>query len=167
MTVDTTGLCREHSFESAEEVCRRCGGEYCEICLVFPFGVSKPFCKECAIAAGGVRAHVARQPMPRRDLRRKVKAFEARRQARAAGGSAPGDADADAPVLNDPLAPISTPSEPAPAPTPMPATVPAAAAPSAEQSAESSGAPTPPPALPAEEPADGVAPPIDWSQPFG
>ena len=48
MSIDLTGLCREHSFESAAELCRRCGLEYCEACVVYPFGAKKPLCKTCA-----------------------------------------------------------------------------------------------------------------------
>ena len=54
MSMHLTGLCREHSFESAAELCRRCGLEYCEACVVYPFGARKPLCKSCAIAMSGL-----------------------------------------------------------------------------------------------------------------
>lgn len=166
MTAELTGLCRDHSFESAENVCRRCGLEYCELCLVYPFGAKKPLCKECAMVAGGVRSHAARPEMPKREVKRRVKAWEAR-----TSGSrtpAPEEAAISDPLLHDPLTPTEEDLER------VPATVPA------DDGAEVAAAladsfndvpppppPPPPPAAPAEEPADGVAPPIDWSQPFG
>lgn len=164
MTVDITGLCRDHSFESAENVCRRCGLEYCELCLVYPFGAKKPLCKECAMVAGGVRSHAARQEMPKRELKKKVKAWESR----VAGRRSPATEETtiDDPLLNDPLAPTEEDLER------VPATVPAddgagVAAALAETFADAPPPPPPPANAPGEEPADGVAPPIDWSQPFG
>lgn len=182
MTVDITGLCRDHTFETAEDVCRRCGAEYCELCLVFPFGDAKPLCKECAMAAGGVRSHVSRPAMGRKDLRRALKAFDARRKAAAAAAT---DAE-ESPVLTDPLAPTNEDLERATAPIhdPVPEPVTAfdepvdgdafvdelAAAFTAPAPAPAP-APTPPPAPSPtpmrEQPADGVAPPIDWNRPFG
>lgn len=165
MTVDITGLCQDHSFETAEEVCRRCGLEFCELCLVYPFGERKPLCKECAMAEGGVRSHTQRVAIGRREVRRKVKAFQAHLAARSAPAPSPAGEE---PILRDPLAPLDdersrVPSavppathdhggplvEPLPAPVPTPATVPSG------------------PAAPGHDPAGGVAPPIDWSQPFG
>lgn len=154
---DTTGLCRDHSFETAEDVCRRCGGEYCELCLVYPFGVAKPLCKECAIAAAGVRSHVSRPAMPKKDLRRKVKAFDARMALRS--GNTAQAAGTDDPVLTDPLAPTEEDLERLPAPPPVPEDGEAFAE---ELAAAFNSAPSTD-----DQPADGVAPPIDWSRPFG
>lgn len=166
MTIELSGLCRDHTFESSEDVCRRCGGEYCELCLVFPFGPTKPYCKECAITAGGVRAQVTRPALGRRDMKKKVKAFEERKAAKAVAAAATDTG----PVLADPLAPSTedfdrvAPAAPLTdegaavadelaasfhAPPPAPVTAPAAAAPAHQ------------------EPVDGLAPPIDWNQPFG
>ena len=49
MSDDITGLCRDHSFETATAMCRRCSLEFCDTCVVYPFGPKKPFCKECAM----------------------------------------------------------------------------------------------------------------------
>ena len=158
MTDELTGLCRDHSFESAEDLCRRCGLEYCELCLVYPFGAKKPLCKECAMVMGGVRSHAARQEMPKRDLRRRVKAWASRAER---GRTATAAAE---PLLMDPLAP--THEDLARVPVTVPdrgAEVAAALAASFDEIPP----PPPPPPPPADEPADGVAPPIDWSQPFG
>lgn len=164
MTVDITGLCTDHSFESAEEVCRRCAMEFCELCLVYPFGAKKPLCKECAMAEGGVRSHTQRVALGRRDVRVKVKAFRAFMAARSAPVAAQLE---DALVLPDPPAPHheepdqgpavvpSTHDHGAPLVEPLPAPAPTAVT-----------APTGPP-TPGDAPAGGVAPPIDWSQPFG
>lgn len=165
MTADITGLCRDHSFETAEDLCRRCGAEYCELCLVFPFGASKPLCKECAMAAGGVRSHVSRPALGKRDLRRKIKAFEERRAGRASPSTFGDVNEAAEAVLHDPLAPTEEDLER----VPVPSTGSEDGAAFAEQlGAAFDEPPAPsPPAPPAEKPADGVAPPIDWSQPFG
>ena len=165
MTAELTGLCRDHSFETAENVCRRCGLEYCELCLVYPFGAKKPLCKECAMVAGGVRSQAARPEMPKRDVKRRVKAWQARAERGQSTAAAEAAAISD-PLLNDPLAPTAQDLER------IPATVPDRGADVAAALSDSVNEPptAPPPVAPvapAEEPADGVAPPIDWSQPFG
>ncbi|MEM7142970.1 MAG: hypothetical protein AAF548_18240 [Actinomycetota bacterium] len=164
MTVETTGLCQHHTFESSQDVCRRCGGEYCEMCLVFPFGNARPLCKECAMVAGGVRNHATRPEMAKRDVKRKVKAFNARTGNTVTATAAAPEVEISDPVLQDPLTPTADDLERVPEPVP--------AAPAADDGAEVAAEladvfNTPPPAPPAQEPADGVAPPIDWSQPFG
>ena len=161
MIDDITGLCRDHSFESAEAVCRRCGLEFCELCLVYPFGARRPMCKECAMAEGGVRSHVARAPMGRRDLRKKLKAFEARQQRAAANGNGNGNSHtpAEESVSSDPITPNEDDLERVPV---------ASTRPQVQESPVSFDDPPPaPPPPPAVEPAEGVAPPIDWNQPFG
>ncbi len=155
MIAELTGLCHDHSFEGAENVCRRCGLEYCELCLVYPFGAKRPLCKECAMVAGGVRSHASRSEMPKRDVKRRVKAWEDRARGTAAAFEAN-------PVLNDPLAPTEEDLVRVPAATPVEDDSAGVAA----ALGESFGEP-PPPAAPGEQPANGVAPPIDWSQPFG
>ncbi|MDW3220047.1 MAG: hypothetical protein R8F63_15655 [Acidimicrobiales bacterium] len=163
MTVEITGLCRDHTFESAEDVCRRCGMEFCEMCLLFPTG--QPLCKECAMVAGGVRNHASRAEMPKREMKRIVKAFEARRATPANAAVAVAEAvEITDPVLQDPLAPTEEDLER------VPAAVPDDGAAVASELADVFNDPPPPPPPPppsGNEPADGVAPPIDWSQPFG
>jgi hypothetical protein len=164
VTDELTGLCRDHSFETAENLCRRCGLEYCELCMVYPFGAKKPLCKECAMVAGGVRSHAARPEMPKRDVKRRVKQWEARADKKRSVAAAEAAAISD-PLLSDPLAPTEADLER------IPATVPDDGADVAAALADSFSEPPPPPAPApaphADEPADGVAPPIDWSQPFG
>jgi hypothetical protein len=49
--------CERHTFEVADGVCRSCRGSFCEDCLLYPFGPNdQPYCKPCAIAAGGIRS---------------------------------------------------------------------------------------------------------------
>jgi hypothetical protein len=148
---DITGLCREHSFETADEVCRRCGGEFCELCLVYPFGANKPLCKECAMVAGGVRNHSSRPELKGRAIRTKVKAFEQRRRRVSDSVAATPAVEVTDPTLDDPRAPTD---ERIAVPVPGPA----------EQTTAGDDPPPPPPP---PSSADGVAPPIDWSQPFG
>lgn len=79
------GRCDKHSFEPAERICRSCGGEFCQDCLVYSHGHRKPpYCVSCALAAAGVRASAGR-PVVRskreirkalRDERRSIKAAE-------------------------------------------------------------------------------------------
>jgi hypothetical protein len=161
VTADITGICRDHTFETAEDVCRRCGSEFCLLCLVYPFGAAKPLCKECAMTAGGVRAHVSRAAMGKKDLRRKVKAFEARRDGRKAAAAAPADAPkVTDPMLDDPLTFAGDDLER------IPVLVPDDGAEFAQDRSAAIDEPMLPPPL-AKELGDGVAPPIDWSQPFG
>jgi hypothetical protein len=163
VTVEITGLCQDHSFETAEDVCRRCGLEFCELCMVYPFGARRPFCKECAMVVGGVRSHASRPEMPKRELKRRLKAWHAR--AAAANRPRQDGSDRPDPILTDPLAPTQEDLER------VPVSVPDDGAEVAAALAESFNEPTPAPApatrAPADDPADGVAPPIDWSQPFG
>lgn len=170
MTTQLTGLCLDHSFETAENLCRRCGVEFCELCLVYPFGAKKPLCKDCAMVAGGVRSHGTRPEMPRRDLKRRVKEWEAR-----VAATAPAAEEA---TLSDPLSAESPTLDPAPADPlladpmltdPRTPTADDGASVAAALTQDFGDVPPPPPApaRPGEEPADGVAPPIDWSQPFG
>lgn len=53
----------------SEEVCRRCGHEFCSECVLYPFGISKgAMCISCALEAGGV----SRQKTGRPKLDQKV-----------------------------------------------------------------------------------------------
>jgi hypothetical protein len=154
VSAELTGLCRDHSFETAIDVCRRCGLEFCEICVVHPFGAKKPFCKECAMVQGGVRTHSARPAQTPRVIKKRVKEFDKMksRMATASGPEAPALVD---PVLQDWL--DTAPAEADPA---------AAVKPSAADRAEAN-VPDVATVVTDDEPADGVAPPIDWSKPFG
>lgn len=165
MTVELTGLCRDHSFETAENLCRRCGLEYCELCLVYPFGAKKPLCKECAMVAGGVRSHASRPEMAKRDVKQRVKAWNARANVVRSTAAAAEDAITN-PVLSDPLAPTHEDLERVPVTVPDD-NVGHAAGPA--HHVDDAPPPPPPPPAPAstDQPAEGVAPPIDWSQPFG
>ena len=138
MSSPITGLCRDHSFESAEAICRRCGLEFCELCLVYPFGAKKPFCKECAMVAGGVRRQATRPEMGRRDVKARTKAL-AERLERTDGATAA--SPTEAPELTDPLAAADAEDGPPP---------PDLTAPVVE------------PEGPDREPST-----VDWSRPFG
>jgi hypothetical protein len=49
--------CERHTFEVADGMCRSCLGSFCVDCLLYPFGPKEePYCKPCAIAAGGIRS---------------------------------------------------------------------------------------------------------------
>lgn len=76
MSAELTGLCLNHSFESATVLCRRCGGEFCDTCAVVPFGPRKPLCKDCALFIGGVKAKAARPEMAGRLVRRRAKQLD-------------------------------------------------------------------------------------------
>jgi len=138
VAVELTGLCRDHSFESATDVCRRCGLEFCELCVVTPFGDKKPLCKECAMAMGGVRSYVSRQAMAPRVLKKRVKAFETSRNKNVAAPIA----GPDGPDVVDPTATMEFAAD--------------------ALALEPSGA-----AAPGEAGTDAPATGIDWSQPFG
>ena len=160
---DITGLCRDHSFETAIDVCRRCGLEFCEVCVVYPFGPKKPFCKECAMSLGGVRTQVTRNAQPSRLIRRRAKEFSlfvGRRKAPVTIGGAPDLVDPTIPDVPDPGANARE-----RVPVPVPRADDAAFVDSLDTRFRE--APLAAPAPGQVDPADGVAPPIDWSQPFG
>jgi hypothetical protein len=49
--------CERHPFEVAGGTCRSCQGSFCPDCLLYAFGPDQePYCKACAITAGGVRS---------------------------------------------------------------------------------------------------------------
>ena len=152
MDTEITGLCRDHSFETADAVCRRCGHEFCEICVVHPFGPKKPFCKECAMVEGGVRNMSARPALPSRLIRKRVKAFD-KKMADMTAAVVP-----EAPVIVDPVLEDWLERTPAKGESDTPD--------APEEPSAPAPAPTPSLTSP-DEPADGVAPPIDWNKPFG
>ena len=50
------GLCEKHHPIPADDVCGWCGEEFCQDCLVYPFGEKRlPYCLACAVKAAGVR----------------------------------------------------------------------------------------------------------------
>ena len=56
--------CVKHQFESAVDVCRTCGRDFCGECLVYPFGEDKPpYCLDCALSASGVRSAPGKPPL--------------------------------------------------------------------------------------------------------
>jgi hypothetical protein len=47
----------------SEEVCRRCGHEFCSECVLYPFGISKgAMCISCALEAGGISRQKTGRP---------------------------------------------------------------------------------------------------------
>ena len=161
---EITGLCREHSFEPAIDLCRLCGGEFCELCLVHPGG--RALCKTCAMAAAGVRSGGTLKPIARRDLKRRLTAFEAYRSMRR-------PAEASTPIIHDPLieydvaephlgAAGATRLQSESARSPDPDLV-------AQAAAQLAGSrrPLEPAARTDDSPGGDIAPPIDWSKPFG
>lgn len=58
----------------SEEVCRRCGHEFCSECVVYPFGVAKgAMCISCALEAGGVsRQKTGRPKLGNKVIRRRI-----------------------------------------------------------------------------------------------
>ncbi len=163
MSSDISGVCQVHSFESATELCRRCGLEFCDTCIVSPFGAKKPYCKECAMTLGGVRAHVTRNALPARQIRRRVKEFETITAARRRTTDPVEMPDLVDPVLDDPtVEPSSEPQR-----VPSPASIMGEES-MAEELPNGGDAPVPSPTgRGGSDPADGVAPPIDWNRPFG
>ena len=74
--------CVKHPHERGQALCRRCGGAWCQDCLVFSFGPKKPpYCMSCAMVAGGVRTSGARPPMAKSELRARAKAVRAEAKA--------------------------------------------------------------------------------------
>jgi hypothetical protein len=70
------GRCERHLFEQADDLCQRCGAEFCQDCLVYSFGPKKPpFCLPCAVEAAGVRRGASFRPaMGRKDQKRLAQA---------------------------------------------------------------------------------------------
>jgi len=165
VTTELTGLCTDHSFETAMAMCRRCGLEFCDECVVQPRN-GKVFCKHCAMIEAGVRSKSERPAMAGRALRKRVKAFEDRRAAAGITFDEPELAD---PVLEEsaPAAAARRPEESfaddfgepelSPTPSSLPAPPGAAAAPA--RTATATMPPPPPP------PSDEGG--VDWSNPFG
>jgi hypothetical protein len=158
VSIEMSGLCRDHSFEPAADLCRMCGAEFCESCLVHPF--RKPLCKACAIAAAGVRSSGAPKPLKKSDIRKRLKAFEAAKAARRPAGEAP-------PILTGPLSgydPIGSPTnEDIGHPDTDTGVDPDLVS---QPAGEPTGSVTDGASM-AESPGGDVAPPVDWNNPFG
>jgi len=59
--VVSSGQCEKHPFDEAAGTCRKCKGNWCADCLVYPFGPRKaPFCVNCALVAAGIRRYPSR-----------------------------------------------------------------------------------------------------------
>ncbi|MEM9518138.1 MAG: hypothetical protein AAGA37_02360 [Actinomycetota bacterium] len=153
MSMELTGLCVDHPFESATALCRRCGLEFCHTCVVYPFGDKKPLCKECAMMIAGIKNHAPRPEMAPRLVRKRARLFDKNRQGAAA-------------AMPQPIVPaiVDTTDDPTGgqdlfAPRPTELVEPVIEAP-LEPVYEGAGPP-------AEEPGQGIAPAVDWSNPFG
>ena len=67
--------CTRHPHERGVSPCRRCGEAWCGDCLVYAFGGKKlPYCMSCAMFAGGIRTIAARPALPKREVKRLLKA---------------------------------------------------------------------------------------------
>lgn len=81
--------CQRHASEPAVDRCGKCGWGYCNRCLVYSFGPSKPpFCVGCAMAAAGIRSQrtaAAPPKLDRKTLRLQRKAEKEARKAAARG----------------------------------------------------------------------------------
>ena len=101
--------CAKHPHEPGQAICRRCGGSWCNDCLVYSFGPNKPpYCMGCAMVAGGVRSAAARPAMPKRELKALLKA--AKLEAKAARGKPAPETPGGTPLVT--AAPDGAPAEP-------------------------------------------------------
>ena len=88
--------CIKHPHERGTALCGRCGGSWCKDCLVYAFGPAKPpYCMECAMFAGGVRSSATRPALPKRELKKLMKAAKAEAKAAAKAGASIGEGDDD------------------------------------------------------------------------
>jgi hypothetical protein len=63
--------CAVHQFDTAKDICQRCGDTLCERCSVYPRGDTKPaMCRECLLVIAGVRK-AARPSVSKRDFRKR------------------------------------------------------------------------------------------------
>lgn len=70
--------CTKHSHERGVAACRRCGLPWCNDCLVFVYGTTKPpYCVGCAMFAAGVRTSAPLPAMSRREVRARHRAAKA------------------------------------------------------------------------------------------
>lgn len=66
-------VCNRHPFIVSEDLCDRCGLDFCRECLVFPRNQKHALCMACAIAKAGVRVG-GEEPPSRREVRARRKA---------------------------------------------------------------------------------------------
>lgn len=93
--------CARHPHERGVSPCRRCGSTWCGDCLVYAFGGKKlPYCMSCAMFAGGIRTIAARPALPKRDVKRLVKASKAEAKKAAAQPASVPAADVAATVAD-------------------------------------------------------------------
>jgi hypothetical protein len=110
------GRCGKHVFEASDDVCGKCGNEFCSECLVYSFGPKRPpFCITCAIAAAGIRSSAAGPSLSRRQLKRLRKEREAAQAAEAdlAAETVPNALPRFDPLAGLALAPSAPAEEPA------------------------------------------------------
>lgn len=69
-------VCNRHPFILSENLCGRCGREFCRECLVSPRGQKLPLCVDCAVARSGVRTGKD-AGLSKRDIRALVRARRA------------------------------------------------------------------------------------------
>lgn len=70
-----SSACVKHPMAPAEHVCGTCGHDFCEECVVYPFGLRRPaMCITCALQAGGVRRRRDDHPrLHKREVRRRLR----------------------------------------------------------------------------------------------
>lgn len=74
MSSDVSFSCVKHPMTLGEQICGECGHQFCNECVVFPFGTSRPpLCITCALEKGGVRRQsVGRPKLSRRSIRERL-----------------------------------------------------------------------------------------------
>ncbi len=72
------GRCDNDPLDRAENVCDKCGGDFCDTCLLYPRGRKRPpVCKACAIAHAGLRSTSKSQtPLERKNVRKRRKELQ-------------------------------------------------------------------------------------------
>ncbi len=72
------GRCDNDPLDRADNVCDKCGGDYCDACLLYPRGKKRaPVCKACAIAASGIRStSKSTTPQERKQVRKRRKELQ-------------------------------------------------------------------------------------------
>ncbi len=68
-------VCAQHPFLRSENLCGRCGQEFCQECLVYPAGQPLPLCVPCAVIAAGART--GPKPLSKRRIKALARAREA------------------------------------------------------------------------------------------
>jgi hypothetical protein len=85
-------VCNHHPFLLSENICGRCGAEFCAECLVHPRGQKLPLCVTCAVAAGGAN------PGTKGLSRRKIRSIARTRAAEVSAAAPP-----PLPVIENPV----------------------------------------------------------------